>query len=420
MNTNPIFSLGFSIQDDSSIRSDSVFHPRPQAAAAADAPPDSHPSLLQVIHHELQAGMSRSAQVEGVAHRIVAEVERICRKSDRIQQSGQVSTWQLALARHRVQKCLDYYQLGSRRGRVELHSHLSAIVYRHIAPPQARLGFDGRYTLLEDFLQGFYIEALKAFRREHQLPEDYTPKVRLELAEYMAFCEQYAKRKITLSGRRTQQLIILRAQSFAKRLPAEATVDIELAVESAKDDDGDGHSRSQVINQIREQMVSDAEDPAESVLRDRVVKELIAYLQDQGQQDCVDYFILKLQDFPATEIDDILGLSSRQRDYLQQRFKYHAEKFARVHQWRLVHQWLGADCDQNLGLTQSQWSQFWSQLSPEQQQLLELKRSQLNPTETSESLDDPAIAKILKCTPKQVQRKWVQLLELAWQYRNQD
>jgi hypothetical protein len=382
----------------------------------------NHLPLLQIIRHELQGEVgevtSRSSQVEAVARRIVAEVQRICYKSDRIQQSGQIPAWQIALARHRIKKCLEYYQLGSRRGRVELHSHLSTIVYRHVAPAQARLGFQGRYTLLEDFLQGFYIEALKAFRREQQLPSDYTPRTRLELAEYMAFCEHYAKRKIALPGHRNQQLIVLRAQSFSRRQPPEATVDIELAVESAKEDDAEGYSRSQVVHQIREQMVADAVDPADSVLRDRVIRELIDYLKAQDQADCIDYFVLKLQDFPAAEIDEILGLSPRQRDYLQQRFKYHAEKFARVHHWQLVHQWLEADCDQNFGMPHSQWEAFLAELTPEQQQLLTLKQTQLHTT-GSEILEDDDIAKELKCTPKQVQRRWVHLLELAWQYRNQ-
>ncbi|MEB3337289.1 MAG: hypothetical protein VKJ46_07510, partial [Leptolyngbyaceae bacterium] len=181
---------------------------------------------------------------ETVINRIALEVERICTKSDRIQSSGQVRSWQLALARHRLQKCLAYYQLGSRKGRVELHGNLSAIVYRYVAPLRSQLSFQGRYNLIEDFLQGFYIESLKACRRENQLPEDYSPRTRWELAEYMAFTEQYARRRITLPGRQNQQLIVLRAQSFARRQPPEAVLDIELAMESAKGEDAEMHSRS--------------------------------------------------------------------------------------------------------------------------------------------------------------------------------
>ncbi len=106
--------------------------------------------------------------------------------------------------------------------------------------------------------------------------------------------------------------------------------------------------RSPAIQQIREKMVANAVDPAEGVLRDRDITELIEYLQGQDQQACVDYLALRLEDMAAADIDDVLGLTSRERDYLQQRFKYHVEKFSQSHRWELVHQWLGADLDKKL------------------------------------------------------------------------
>ncbi|WP_199248705.1 HetZ-related protein [[Phormidium] sp. ETS-05] len=343
-----------------------------------------------------------------VAMRIAKEVERICQKSDRIKNSGQVHSWQLTLGRHRLQKCLEFYKLGSHQGRVELHSQLSSIVYRHVAPNQ-NLSFQARYNLIEDFLQNFYIEVLRAFRREHEMPADYTPRTQLELAEYMAFTEQYAKRRINLPGRYNQQLIVLRAQGFANGQPKETVLDIEQAVEFPKGEEAEAHNRSYAVQQVREQMISEAADPSDKVVRDRVIAELMEYLESQNQSDCIDYLVLKLQDLSAPEIDSILGLSPRQRDYLQQRFKYHVEKFARQHNWKLVHQWLGADIDQNLGMSEQQWQAFVSSLTPENQQLLKLKRS---------GVSDADIARSLKCSAKQLQKRWSHLLELAWQSRN--
>lgn len=357
----------------------------------------------------LTAAKSAGRSAPAVAMRIALEVERICQKSDRIQTSGEVQSWQIALARHRLQKCLHYYRLGSKQGRVELHSHLAAMIYRHVASFGANLNFQARCNMIEDFLQGFYIEALRAFRREHQLPLDYTPRTQLELAEYMAFTEHYAKRQIGLPGRSRQRLIVLRAQGFAKGQPPETALDIEMAVESAKGEEAEMHSRSYALQQVREQMVAETIDPAEAVLRDRVITELVSYLQSQGQLDCVNYLTLKLQDLSASEIDQILGLSPRQRDYLQQRFKYHVEKFARTQNWKLVHQWLGADLDQKLGMNSEQWEVFQTKLSPEQSRLLELKRNQES---------DKVIASALKCTPKQVQKRWAQLLDIASVCRN--
>jgi hypothetical protein len=368
-------------------------------------------TLVQLLSHEMQSQVKAATSgVQDVVGRIAKEVERICDKSSRIQNSGQIQSWQITLGRHRLQKCLRYYQLGSRQGRVELHSSLGAIVYRHVAVAGSDLGFDARYNLIEDFLQAFYIEAIKAFRRETELPEDYTPRTQLQVAEYMAFTEQYAKRRINLPGGANQQLIVLRAQGFARRQPQETTVDIEMAVDSAKTEEAESYQRNVAVQQIRSQMIAKPGfDPSEESERNRVITELMKYLESQGQSDCMDYLTLKLQDLSAPEIDQILGLTSRQRDYLQQRFKYHVEKFAKQHQWQLVHQWLGAGLEHKLGLSSQQWDTFWRQLTPQQQQIFELKTA---------CQSDLLISKAVQCTPKQLQKRWTQMLELAWSIRN--
>jgi len=370
-------------------------------------------ALIEMLSLDLKAELKATeSSIQSLAGRIAAEVERICQKSGRIQASGQGSAWQVSLARHRLQKCLTYYRLGSRRGRVELHGTLGSMIYRYVAPTRLQLGFQARYNLIEDFLQAFYGESLKAFRRENELGETYQPRTRLELAEYMAFTEQYAKRRISLPGGQSQQLIVLRAQRFGQRQPLEMSVDIEQALESPKGEDAEAHNRTPIAQQVREQMVADSVDSSsEAVLRDRVVSELVAYLESQGQTDCVNYLVLKLQDLSAPEIDEILGLTPRQRDYLQQRFKYHVERFTLSHNWKLVHQWLGADLDQNLGLSGQQWQTFWQTLNPEQCRLVELKRSQAT---------DEEIIRELKLTPKKLQKRWEQLLDLARQVRNQN
>ncbi|HEY9908049.1 MAG TPA: heterocyst differentiation protein HetZ [Thermosynechococcaceae cyanobacterium] len=343
---------------------------------------------------------------QDVADRIAAEVDRICTESKRIQHSGELDSWAITLAKHRLQQCLHYYQLGSRRGRVDLHSTLSAVVYRYITTPQAQASYQARLTLIEDFLQGFYIESLNAFRRETQLPRSYQPRSLLELAEYMAFTERYGKRRIPLPGHRSQQLIILRAQTFSQQQPGDALVDMELAAEGMISEGSAGETAS--MQQVREQMVAQ-EPEGEDSLRETVVAELMAYLEERKQSDCADYFALRLQDLSANEIEAILNLTPRQRDYLQQRFKYHLIRFALSHRWELVHQWLGADLERNLGLPPQQWQQFQSQLEPQQQQLLALKQAQT---------EDSTIAQTFGSSVTQVQKQWFKLLETAWEIRN--
>jgi hypothetical protein len=364
--------------------------------------------IFQLVLSELKQSTQASEQnCRDVAARLTAEVTRICSESKRIQDSGEVESWSATLARHRLDQCFKYYRLGSHRGRIELHSTLSAVVYRHITPPQVQSSYQARLTLIEDFLQSFYIEALNAFRRENQQASSYCPRTLLELAEYMAFTERYGKRRIPLPGRRNQQLIILRAQTFSLQQPPETSLDIEQAAEGTSNESETGYSAP--IQQVREQMVALEPELGEEALRQTVIDELMNYLEERQQSDCADYFALRLQDLPASEIESILGLTSRQRDYLQQRFKYHLIRFALSHRWELVHQWLEADLGRNFGLTPQEWSALQSQLTSQQRELLVLKQKELG---------DVAIAQALHCSTTQMQKQWSKLLEQAWEIRN--
>lgn len=366
-------------------------------------------AIFQLLLNELKRSTTASEQnCLSVAERLSSEVHRICTESKRIQESGDVEAWAMTLAKHRLQQCLHYYKLGSRGGRVELHSTLSAVIYRYITPSPTQSSYQARLTLIEDFLQNFYMEALNAFRRETHLPATYQPRSLLELAEYMAFTERYGKRRIPLPGRRNQQLIILRAQTFSQQQPSETPVDIEQAAEGMASD-GDGQWNTAPIQQVREQMVAQEPEPTEDTLRHTVIAELMNYLEERNQSDCANYFTLRLQDLPTNEIEAILGLTPRQRDYLQQRFKYHLVRFALSHHWELVHQWLEADLEHNLGLAPQQWHSFRSQLDAQQDELLQLKQQQVS---------DVEIARALGCTTTQVQKQWFKLLEQAWEIRN--
>lgn len=365
--------------------------------------------IFQLLLDELQKSTRASEQnCRDVAQRLTAEVTRICTESKRIQATGDVESWAITLAQHRLDQCLNYYELGSGPGRVELHSTLSAIVYRYITPPQVQSSYQARLELIKDFLQGFYLEALNAFRRETQMPGTYSPRTRLELAEYMAFAERFGKRRIPLSRGRSQQLIVLRSQTFSQQQPHETSVDMEQAAEGGMSE-SDSTWNDATAGRVREAMVSgNSTDELES-LRQAVVGELMTYLEERNQKDCADYFTLRLQDLPTNEIEAILGLTPRQRDYLQQRFKYHLLRFALSHRWELVHQWLESDLDRNLGLAPQQWEGFLLQIGSDQESLLRLKQ---------QGMSDSAIAQTLGSTVAQVQKRWFKLLELAWEIRN--
>lgn len=361
--------------------------------------------LLEELQESTRASESNCAEV---AERIEEEVNRICTESKRIQASGEVEKWAISLATHRLRQCLNYYKRGSKQGRQELHSTLSSIIYRYISPSQKGASYQARVNLIEDFLQQFYLESLNAFRRETELPPTYSPQTRLELAEYMAFTERYGKRRIPLPGGRSQQLIVLRAQTFSQQQPKENAVDMDQAAEGTAND-SDGTWGDSSLHQVRDAMVANDNTNDSDSLRETVVSELMDYLREKKQEDCADYFALRLKDLSTGEIEAFLGLTPRQRDYLQQRFKYHLLKFALGHRWELVHQWLEADLERNLGLTPSQWEIFLENISSEQETLLNLKQ---------EGNSDEAIAQTLNMKASQVKKEWYKLLENAWNIRN--
>jgi len=156
-------------------------------------------------------------------------------------------------------------------------------------------------------------------------------------------------------------------------------------------------------------MIVQADDLPENSLRGRVVEELLTYLKERNQEECADYFTLRLLDLPTQEIETLLGLTPRERDYLQQRFKYHLLRFALSHHWELVHEWLEAGLEKNLGLTPQQWQRFNERITEKQNKLLNLKQ---------QGLADAEAAKIVGLTPTQYQKQWTRLLEQAWDIRN--
>ncbi|MFB2837715.1 heterocyst differentiation protein HetZ [Floridanema evergladense] len=374
-------------------------------------------AIFELIFNELRRSTSASEQnCREVAARLGTEVTRICQQSQRIQSLGDVEVWGAKLARHRLQQCLHYYHLRATMARLDLHSTLSAIVYRYIAPSRSSSAYQRRLTLIEDFLQGFYVEALTAFRREGAncetapISPTYTPRTLLELAEFLSFTERYAKRRIPITNRNRQQLIILRAQAFIQQQPPETLIDMEQVADNGGVESSPQNMDEVLLQQVGEMMLFQEQGMnQQNQLRQSVINELIGYLEAHKQYDCVQYFVLRLNDSNTQEIETIMNLTPRQRDYLQQRFKYHLIRFALLHQWELVHEWLEAELDRNLGLRPQQWQTFLSRLDSNQQILLELKRQKLS---------DREIAQRLGWTVSHTQKQWFKLLELAWDIRN--
>ncbi|MDJ1184536.1 hypothetical protein [Roseofilum casamattae] len=367
------------------------------------------PAIFELLWQELQQStQAKPSNCRDVAERLAAEVTRICAESQRIQDSGEIEVWAEKLARIRLKQCLHYYQLGSVEGRRDLHSTLAAIIYSYITPSHRSPSYSARSALIEDFLQGFYLEGFNAFRRETQLPKDYHPKTRLDIAEFMAFVERYGKRRIRFKGNRSQQLIILRSQTFSQQQPHEDLVDIEQASEGGSSE-ANGEWSSPTLSQVRKAISNRESHLQVEDITEKVTQKLLDYLEERNQQQCADYFILRLLDLPTSQLEWVLEITPRQRDYLQQRFKYHLERFALGPHWQIVHEWLEAGLEKNLGLMPKEWQNFMHELTPEEVKHLQLRQA---------NADDETIASELGCTLTQVQKRWVKILARAWAIRN--
>lgn len=158
----------------------------------------------------------------------------------------------LEKGRNRVNQCLRYYRMGSRKGRIELHSILASLAFPYLfqAADSVKVqrlntnrGILSQITKenltlepkqledIEDFLQTFYIETLDLFRNAYQLSCNYQPQTLLELSEYMAFTERYSQQSPQRSSSQEtkarspsasvptkgKSLIALRAQNFMAR-----------------------------------------------------------------------------------------------------------------------------------------------------------------------------------------------------------
>jgi tetratricopeptide (TPR) repeat protein len=171
-------------------------------------------NIAQMLFNQLRRSTNApepSCQV--IADRLATEIQQLCAE-DKLAAGIDPRARAVALAKDRLKEYLHYYHLGSNEGRVELHSTLAALVYPYLVPPPKRQSALA-LPQIEDFLQEFYLETLQAFRQAAALPSTYQPRSMLELAEYMAFTERYAKRPIVYDEGREQLFIVMRAKAFA-------------------------------------------------------------------------------------------------------------------------------------------------------------------------------------------------------------
>jgi len=153
---------------------------------------------------------------------------------------------------------------------------------------------------------------------------------------------------------------------------------IHLISEEFKDEDNDTSSSlfdSRAIAQHENQLQIEAQQK----LRQQVKEELANYLGEKLGSEAVTWLKLYLKGYSAEAIAQKMNVPVKQIYRLREKINYHTLKgFAVKIQPDLVANWLEISLfEDNLGLTEQEWSNFWEKLTPVQQTMIkEIKKGE--------------------------------------------
>jgi DNA-directed RNA polymerase specialized sigma24 family protein len=234
---------------------------------------------------------------------------------------------------------------------------------------------------------------------------------RLRSALLFATTEEYCMRPV-----RNQPLLVYRFVNYLRRtqrggLTQVPTNDlVRLVSEDVLTDDSDNR-----ISLLDNQAIADYQETQnleeQQVLRNNVKEGFEVYLQDNLGEDAVKWLQLYLQGKSQDVIAQILGKEINEIYRLREKISYHAVRvFAFKNQPELVDNWLGTSLEHNFGLSQSQWEQLMTAITPKQKQILELRLE-------GKSVED--IAKLLRLRTNQVMGEWIKIYLASHKIRNQ-
>lgn len=240
-----------------------------------------------------------------------------------------------------------------------------------------------------------------------------TRATKLRNALLFASVEEYCLRPI-----RNQPLLVYRFVNYLRRTSRGGLTQvpksdlIRLVSEEILAEDGENP-----ISLFNQQAVAEHQDrqawEEQQVLRIAVQQEFTSYLEAHLGAVAVQWLQLYLQGRSQEEIARSLHLPIKQIYRLREKISYHAVRiFALKGQSELVGNWLETSLvHHNFGLTSQQWQQYWQNLSPHQQQLLELFK--LGKTAA-------AVAEDSNLKPHRVIGEWHKLYLAAQAIRNEE
>ena len=238
-----------------------------------------------------------------------------------------------------------------------------------------------------------------------------TADTRLRSSLLLASLEEYSLRPI-----RNQPLLVYRFVNYLRRSQRSGLTQVptgewvrQVSEEMISDE------TEERVSLLDEQALADYEETQyqqqQQVQRLAVKAEFETYLREKVDPVAADWLKLYLKGESQEAIAKTLNLPIKQVYRLREKVSYHAVRnFALKHAPELVDGWLGTSLSEHhLGLTLSQWEQFWDGLTPVQRQLID----NLQAGQTFE-----AIAKNQKLKTTQVLSEWTKLYLKAQEIRN--
>ena len=270
-----------------------------------------------------------------------------------------------------------------------------------------------RHRTVVDVLQEVIQEMLQSdghLRRQVAWISQCTVDLRLRNILTFASVEEYCLRPI-----RNQPLLVYRFVNYLRRsqkggMTQVPSGDLVRLVSEDVSSDEEDNSLSlldfQAVTNYQEQQTWEEQQ----AIRDQVKQKFATYLGEHVDATATEWLELYLQGHTQEVIAQRLNLPIRQVYRLREKVSYHAIRvFTLKDQPDLIFSWLKTSLkEHNLGLTPSQWEEYWERLAPDQQQLLE----QLKAGKTIEG-----IARELNVKPKQVMGEWAKLYLAAQELR---
>lgn len=238
----------------------------------------------------------------------------------------------------------------------------------------------------------------------------FTRDERLKNCLLFASMEEYCLRPI-----RNKPLLAYRFVNYLRRTQRGGLTQvpgsdlIRLVSEEILTDDSDNR-----VNLADNQAIAEYHEAQQleelQALRNSVKQEFAAYLQENLGEDAVQWLQLYLQGKSQDEIAKKLNKPIQELYRLREKISYHAVRvFALKGKPELVNSWLEISLDEhNLGLTQQQWQELDKKLTPNQRQVLELRKA-------GKSMEE--IAQQLKLRSHQVMGEWTKIYLVAQNLR---